>query len=278
MTDDPLHPVILDELMQMLSAEVPDYRTRELCCGQELARVDAMDDSLHMMRTKLMDITRENIDAIVVCCPACFMQFDQRQYVLQRQGEPYEIPVFYFTELIALSLGFSPDELFLKDHRIGVDAFLAQWGKNLEKQERAEETIDMDLLERCYQCGACINDCPTALMEDLFEPAEIMGLLREGKITEALDDGTFWLCVQCHTCTEMCPENIGMERFFEYLRREAIRRGNVPRSIKMGIDMFTKKAMLADIQKRVRSRYGLPDIPDTGAEDLLKLLKKDDED
>ena len=86
MFDTAFFPRALDELLEALSAEVVPYRTRELCCGQELARVDAVDDSLQMMRTKLLDVRNEGIDAIVVCCPACFTQFDHRQYLIQRQG------------------------------------------------------------------------------------------------------------------------------------------------------------------------------------------------
>lgn len=274
MSDNALHPRALEELVEALSAEIVPYRTSELCCGQELARVDAVEDSLQMMRTKLIDVRSEEVDAIVVGCPACFTQFDHRQYLLQRQGEEFKIPVFYFAELMALSFGFSPEELFLNGHRISIEPFLKKWEANLEEYEKATEIVDIKLLRECYECGACVNDCPTALTDERFDPQRIMGLLLRGKLEETLEDGGFWLCVQCHFCSEICPQNIGMERFFEALRQEALRRGQIPKILKMGADLFEKKGMLAEIKPNIRKKYGLPDMPASGEEDLLKLLKK----
>jgi len=63
-------------------------------------------------------IKKSSADVIVVNCPACYQQFDTRQRDLGKKFETeYAIPVLYLTELYALAMGFSPDELGLKFHR-----------------------------------------------------------------------------------------------------------------------------------------------------------------
>lgn len=263
-----------EDILDALSADFPDYATREMCCGQELARVDAMDDSLQMMRTKLLDVSSHGYDALTVCCPACFMQFDQRQFLLQRQGEEYNIPVMFLTELIALSVGLNAQDIGLYEHRVSTERFLQRYEENLKEYEKAQTLIDLDLVRNCYECGACVDDCPVALIDERFDPQHILGLLLKGRLDDALEEGGFWLCVQCHTCSELCPQKLSMENIFEYLRREAMRRGIMPKMLKMGADMFEQKGVLAEVQQRLRRKLNLPDLPESGDKDLAKLLKK----
>ena len=50
---------------------------------------------------------------------ACFQQFDTRQREISKVYETdYAIPVLYITELYALAMGVSPEEIGLKLHRI----------------------------------------------------------------------------------------------------------------------------------------------------------------
>ncbi|MHA2290210.1 MAG: CoB--CoM heterodisulfide reductase iron-sulfur subunit B family protein, partial [Promethearchaeota archaeon] len=64
-------------------------------------------------------------DVICVNCPACFQQFDMRQRELSKLHDiNYNIPVIYLTELLALAMGFSPEELGLKFHRIRLNEIL----------------------------------------------------------------------------------------------------------------------------------------------------------
>ncbi len=41
------------------------------------------------------------------------------------------------------------------------------------KRELAE-TVEGDLANFCYQCGACVGDCPATTYSEAFNPREIM--------------------------------------------------------------------------------------------------------
>jgi len=122
--DDPLHPTKVEALLTALGAKVVDYPSKMDCCGQALDRVGERDGALAFGRRKLKDVEKAEADALVVVCPSCFQQFDLNQAALQRQQERLHVPVFYITELIALTYGYEPEEIGLSMHRVSVDPVL----------------------------------------------------------------------------------------------------------------------------------------------------------
>jgi len=63
-----------------------------------------------LLKEKLVSIKEEiNADMIVVGCSSCFLQMDGGQKILLEKGEiDFSIPVFYYTQLLALCMGFDP--------------------------------------------------------------------------------------------------------------------------------------------------------------------------
>jgi len=54
-------------------------------------------------------------------------QYDVNQGLIERAfGEKYELPVFYYAELLCLALGIPPGELGFQFHRVKVDRALAK--------------------------------------------------------------------------------------------------------------------------------------------------------
>ena len=136
--------------------------------------------------------------------------------------------------------------------------------------------LDLELTLTCLRCQACVNDCPTCLINDKFDPPAIMTKLLQGKLDEVLEEGAFWLCMQCHTCTEMCPQRFGMEVVFSALREIAVSRGVMPKGTKMGLEAFEKSGLLGDpAAEKQRKKLGLDPLPKGGYEELMKLLKRD---
>lgn len=125
--DDPLNPVKFDNLVETLGAESLKFDTKMMCCGQGLDRVDQHENAMHMARMKLNELVRIRADALVLCCPSCFLQFDNNQFLMQREGEKLGVPVIYFTELLGLALGYSAEELGMGSHRVDVAPFLEKW-------------------------------------------------------------------------------------------------------------------------------------------------------
>ncbi|MHA1729598.1 MAG: CoB--CoM heterodisulfide reductase iron-sulfur subunit B family protein [Promethearchaeota archaeon] len=114
--DDPLAPVTMDELVEVLGGESVDYTRKLDCCGCPVNKSD-QEISNEVTFNKLNSINNAGANCIVVCCPACFTQLDFQQRILNKEkGTEFEIPVFYITELIALALGIDPKETGMRFH------------------------------------------------------------------------------------------------------------------------------------------------------------------
>ncbi|MEE9614483.1 MAG: CoB--CoM heterodisulfide reductase iron-sulfur subunit B family protein [Thermodesulfobacteriota bacterium] len=125
--DDPLEPKKFDNIIRALGAVSLEFPTKLMCCGQGLDRVDQHDMALHMARIKLRELKRIGADALVLCCPSCYLQFDNNQFLMEREGEKFGIPVLYLTDLIGLGMGFQPEDMGLSYHRVDVGPFLEKW-------------------------------------------------------------------------------------------------------------------------------------------------------
>lgn len=127
-SDDPMRPTNLKELVVATGATVVDYEKLVLCCG--IAVTNAYEEhGFQNLKIKLDSIKKLGVDAIIVNCPACFQQFDTRQRDLSKKFETeFNIPILYLTELYALAMGVSPDELGLKFHRIRLTTVIEKLG------------------------------------------------------------------------------------------------------------------------------------------------------
>ncbi|UCH31609.1 MAG: CoB--CoM heterodisulfide reductase subunit B [Candidatus Bathyarchaeota archaeon] len=121
-TDHSEHPVILDELVQVLQGNSIPYLKKGLCCGAGVYGTD-FPTSTKIIQEKLAEVGKTRADAIIVICPTCFRQYESGQILIKRNhGETYgdngrEIPVIHYAELLAFALGFNMSEEF-NQHRI----------------------------------------------------------------------------------------------------------------------------------------------------------------
>jgi heterodisulfide reductase subunit B len=127
-SDDPMRPQNLKELVAASGATVVDYDELATCCGSAVTNAYE-EHGMANLKKKMDSIKKAGADVIVVNCPSCFQQFDTRQRDLTKQFEiEYGIPVLYLTELYALAMGFTPDELGLKYHRTRLRGLLEKLG------------------------------------------------------------------------------------------------------------------------------------------------------
>jgi heterodisulfide reductase subunit B len=110
--DSPYSPRVLADIALRTGAEVVDNEAWPRCCGGGLAGVDDRISNA-ILRDNIDAFERAGANCILTPCPFCFVQFDLRQ----KSG----LPVLYLSELVALALGASADQIGLKYHRIKVD-------------------------------------------------------------------------------------------------------------------------------------------------------------
>ncbi|MDH7577759.1 MAG: heterodisulfide reductase-related iron-sulfur binding cluster [Bacillota bacterium] len=269
--DDPLHPEKYDLLVRALGAESVVYDTKMLCCGSGLGFVGAQEEATTLLRKKLFDLQGKS-DALTVVCPACFIQYDQRQYILQRQGEGFHIPVLTYPELLGLALEIPGAELGLQEHRISLAPFFAAWDSQRETLAAIKPLLDLAAVKRCYECGACVDDCPAAQASRAFHPRELIGSLLVGNLAELLREKTIWQCLECHTCYELCPQKFGMEHVFTTLKHLALAQGLAPPSLEGGVKGFLQAGKLGAVDEKGRRKLGLNALPPGGEAELQRLL------
>ncbi len=133
--DNPENPTKMEGLLNACGAECVDWSFKTECCGA----------SNHIVSPKAARKAVERIfrnakangaDAIVTACPLCWLNLDMREdQVNSEMGTDYHLPVYYFTELIAMAMGATADEAGLKKHFEPAEAYAA----SLFKQPEAEE-------------------------------------------------------------------------------------------------------------------------------------------
>jgi heterodisulfide reductase subunit B len=117
--DDPIDPVIFDQMINALGAETVEHETKTMCCGVSLATTGDRMGSYRAIRTKLEDVLRSGGDCIAVGCPFCFRQYDTGQRLFRSKlNLNHPVPVYNYLQLLALALGFPMDEVFLNQNKI----------------------------------------------------------------------------------------------------------------------------------------------------------------
>ncbi|MCS3924783.1 CoB--CoM heterodisulfide reductase subunit B [Methanosalsum natronophilum] len=111
--DSAENPVFFDLLVEATGANSISYPDKNQCCGAGGGvRAGLHDRSIQMVEHKLKMIRSKEIDCIVDACPFCHMQFDSGQYEINNtQNQNYKIPVLHYTQLLALSLGYGPEDV-----------------------------------------------------------------------------------------------------------------------------------------------------------------------
>lgn len=271
--DDPLRPSKLDRLVECLGATSIDYNTKLNCCGESLARSGNPEESLASARLKLLELDMLDADAMVVICPACFLQFDAQQSLIQKQKEDLHIPVFYYTELLGLALGLDPEEMGLDMHRVSVQRFFNRWEELERVRALVPHEFDYDMMRACASCESCNNDCPVVQVDESFVPHEVIRRILAGDIENVLCEDDIWKCLECGTCVELCPNNFGMLKVFKQAKRISLARGVAPAETSQGIRMFQETGVLGKTRERARSKLGLGPVAGTGSDELSRLLK-----
>lgn len=101
-------PVVFEECMTALGAEIVKFPKATECCGsyQVLANPEA---ALKVSYDIISEASRYGAEAMVLTCPLCDYNLGHRQTaMLEKYDDAKALPMFYFTQLMALALGVDP--------------------------------------------------------------------------------------------------------------------------------------------------------------------------
>jgi len=123
--DNPENPTVLKKLIEATGAKCLDYMDETECCGAPIIGVNEKIP-LELARDKLSHIRDAGAQAMVTICPFCHMMFDTNQTRIERMfNETFGLPVLHYPQLLGLALGFSPEELGLKELRVDATKLLS---------------------------------------------------------------------------------------------------------------------------------------------------------
>lgn len=97
--DDPENPSIMEDFIKALGAEPVIYAKRNECCGGYVS-VESPELAKKNSNAVMQNAIAQGAEMIITACPLC-------KYNLVKNGA--DIPVVYFTELLAEALGVKED-------------------------------------------------------------------------------------------------------------------------------------------------------------------------
>jgi len=106
----------LDELIEILGAEVADISGKGKCCGFPILTANE-ENSLAMVGKHTGEAKEKGADCMVTPCPLCHLNLDGNQPRAEAQeGKEIGLPILHLPQFLGLALGFDPGEMNLKRH------------------------------------------------------------------------------------------------------------------------------------------------------------------
>ena len=126
--DNPVAPVLFDQLVAVTGAKSVDWSLKLECCGAPLLGIND-DLSMDLTAQKLKNGKQAGADYLCVACPWCQMQFDHvQQQMHQNRKNDGLLPSILYPQLLGLAMGADPQTLGLEMNQIDIgnlETFLA---------------------------------------------------------------------------------------------------------------------------------------------------------
>jgi len=112
--DDAENPTVLDDILSAAGAEVVDWPYKTECCGASYS-ITKTEIVLRLARQILAMARDAGADCVATACPLCQLNLDMRQGDIEAaSNEKFNLPIFYFTQLLGLALGLPVNQLGLR--------------------------------------------------------------------------------------------------------------------------------------------------------------------
>jgi heterodisulfide reductase subunit B len=126
--DDVENPTILETLTTILGADPIDFPYKTECCAayQTVDKPEIVAERTYHILTSAQS---QGADVVTVSCPLCAFNLDHRQEETIKQYPEFKnIPILYFTQLLAIALGCPEDTLRFDLHYIDPKPVLKEKG------------------------------------------------------------------------------------------------------------------------------------------------------
>jgi heterodisulfide reductase subunit C len=150
---------------------------------------------------------------------------------------------------------------------------------DFEFKKQLEKIVDGALVNYCYQCGACVGDCPSARYVESFNPREIMLKVLYGFAEELVGPASpAWHCTNCYNCYERCPQNVKPVEIIIAVKNLMARRGIYPEKAQVAdlVDTVLETGRTAPVTAmttKLRGELELPPLEAVDTDELKKILE-----
>ncbi len=113
--EDPERPHFMHDVLRALGATVVPHSAETTCCGGKNLLSDERIAS--KLTGRILSQAKEaGADVLSLMCPKCAGGLDALQpRAIKAAGEGARLPVVYYTQLVAVAFGHSPEAVYLKD-------------------------------------------------------------------------------------------------------------------------------------------------------------------
>jgi heterodisulfide reductase subunit B len=118
--DDVENPQSMDRLMELAGGAPVEWSFKTECCGAS-HQISEPKGARRLIERIFADAAANGAEAIATACPLCMLNLDMREQEVNATRvaagkEPFNIPVYYFTELLGLALGGDTKQLGIDRH------------------------------------------------------------------------------------------------------------------------------------------------------------------
>lgn len=109
--EDVEQPEFFEDLLSAMGAAPVDYPLKLYCCGGSLI-LTSRRAALSLVRNLLQTAVDREAAVIVTACPLCQVNLECYQRQVNREfGTDFSMPVLYFTQILGLAMGITPERL-----------------------------------------------------------------------------------------------------------------------------------------------------------------------
>lgn len=126
--DSPEKPQAMDRLMRALGAEAVPYPAKTKCCGGAVL-LSHTHVAVDLTSKVLLAAKEAGADCISLACPMCHVALDAYQSQAEKVlGTRLDLPILYFSQLMALAMGVEKERLGFKRHIVSPTSLLERLG------------------------------------------------------------------------------------------------------------------------------------------------------
>ena len=129
----------------------------------------------------------------------------------------------------------------------------------------------------CYQCGACVGDCPAHRFLPEFNPRTIILQALLGFEEDLIGpESLIWNCTNCYNCYERCPQDVQPIEVIIALKNMARENGVYPKMQDMLMERVKTTGITVQqtsLIKKRREELGLAEFKFTKLEEIKKLIE-----